>query len=244
MPKSKRSKVVHLTQTKKKTKDWKEGLVTKVRDAAEKYPSCYLFKHFNMRTEPFKQLREELHESTTIIMGSCKVMQVALGRSESDEVRTDIHKLSERLKGYVGLFFTTLSREEVEKVVSEFKHEDFARAGAKCLSTFALPEGPLDDINGVPLQHTMEPQLRKLGMPTKLNKGVVELAGDFTVCKEGRILDANQAAILKVFGIKMAVLRLKLLAAWTEDAFEELADGDDDDEEDGEEEDEEMLVNI
>jgi hypothetical protein len=27
----------------------------------------------------------------------------------------------------------------------------------------------------------MEPQLRKYGMPTKLNKGVVELAGDFTV---------------------------------------------------------------
>jgi hypothetical protein len=65
------------------------------------------------------------------------------------------------------------------------------------------------------------------------------------VCKEGRILDANQAAILKVFGIKMAVLRLKLLASWTEDTFEELADGDDDDDEDaGEDGDEEMLGDL
>jgi hypothetical protein len=60
------------------------------------------------------------------------------------------------------------------------------------------------------------------------------------VCKEGRILDANQAAILKVFGIRMATLRLKLLAAWTEDAFEELADGDDDDDDEEGDDEEEM----
>lgn len=47
------------------------------------------------------------------------------------------------------------------------------------------------------------------------------------------MLDANQAAILKVFGVKMATLRLKLLCAWHAEgeSFEELAEDDDSGEE-------------
>lgn len=45
-------------------------------------------------------------------------------------------------------------------MVDEFQHEDFARAGAKALESVKLLEGPLEGPGG-PLQHTMEPQLRK-----------------------------------------------------------------------------------
>lgn len=47
------------------------------------------------------------------IMGSNKMLQVALGKSESDELRTNLHELGARLKGPSGLFFTKLPREEV-----------------------------------------------------------------------------------------------------------------------------------
>eukprot|EP00955_Chlamydomonas_euryale_P074654 362094-Chlamydomonas_euryale.AAC.7 len=46
-------------------------------------------------------------------MGSNKVLQVALGRDEADEVQPNIHLLSERIKGNVGLLFTDMAREEV-----------------------------------------------------------------------------------------------------------------------------------
>lgn len=46
-------------------------------------------------------------------MGSTKLLQVALGRTEADEYRTNLHQLSERVKGQVGLLFTKLPREEV-----------------------------------------------------------------------------------------------------------------------------------
>ena len=47
------------------------------------------------------------------VLGSNGLLQVALGKSESDEYRPDLHLLSDRLKGQVGLFFTKLPREEV-----------------------------------------------------------------------------------------------------------------------------------
>ena len=44
------------------------------------------------------------------------------------------------------------------------------------------------------MEHTMEPTLRKNGMPTKLNRGVIELLADHVVCKEGEHV-SPQAAI-------------------------------------------------
>lgn len=46
-------------------------------------------------------------------MGSNKVLQVALGKSAADELRTNLHTLSERLVGQVGLLFTNMSKEQV-----------------------------------------------------------------------------------------------------------------------------------
>ena len=66
---------------------------------------------------PFPLLPWPTFFSTPLIprflMGATKVLQVALGRSESDEVRTNIHLLSELLKGHTGLFATDLPKEEV-----------------------------------------------------------------------------------------------------------------------------------
>ena len=46
-------------------------------------------------------------------MGSNKVLQVALGREESDEYKQNISQLANRIKGKIGLFFTKLPQEEV-----------------------------------------------------------------------------------------------------------------------------------
>jgi len=37
MPKSKRSKVISLTKTDKKTREWKESLFSKIRESVDKY---------------------------------------------------------------------------------------------------------------------------------------------------------------------------------------------------------------
>lgn len=73
----------------------------------------------------------------------------------------------------------------------------------------------------MPVSHTLEPELRRLGMPTRMVKGKVCLgdeAGegdDYVICKEGETLDSRQTRLLKLFSICLSEFRVKLLAYWS-----------------------------
>ena len=64
----------------------------------------------------------------------------------------------------------------------------------------------------VPLAHSIEPMLRKLGVPSRLMKGRVELDTEFVVCKEGAVLGSGQTTLLKMFGVALARFRVEVVA--------------------------------
>lgn len=64
----------------------------------------------------------------------------------------------------------------------------------------------------VPMAHSMEPELRKLGVPSRLERGKIILEGEYEVCKEGQVLDSRQTRLLKLFGVATAEFRVQLVA--------------------------------
>ncbi|XP_050377056.1 uncharacterized protein LOC126794389 [Argentina anserina] len=215
MPKSKRDRPVTLSKTKRKGREHKEAVVNTIKQAAEVYNSVYVFSFENMRNLKFKEFRDQLKSTSRFFLGSNKVMQIALGRSESDEIKTGLHKVSEVLHGNAGLCFTNLPKEEVERLFNEYEEYDFARTGSIATEKVELQEGPLEQFS-----HEMEPFLRKQGMPVRLNKGVVELVADFVVCEEGKPLSPESARILRLLGSKTATFRLHLICRWSPGEFE------------------------
>jgi mRNA turnover protein 4 len=122
--------------------------------------------------------------------------------------------------------------------------KDFARVGQIATETIVCPEGPVKNCFDVPMSHTLEAMLRKHGLPTKLNKGVVECVNEKIICKRGVKLSSDQCALLRQFGYKLATFKLRLVAGWekstgetevfmNEDDSEEILDyGTDEEEED------------
>ncbi|EDO30123.1 predicted protein [Nematostella vectensis] len=217
MPKSKRNKIVSLTRTKKKGLELKSGLVKEVQECVDEYAFVYVFSVENMRNSKLKDAREKWKQSR-FFFGKNKVMAIALGKTPEDEYKENLCEVSKRLKGQCGLLFTNQSKDDVTSWFKEYSEMDFARAGNKAICDFQLDAGPLDQF-----PHSTEPNLRQLGLPTALKKGVVTLLSDHTVCKEGDVLTPEQARILKLFGNPMAEFHITLLCRWSKDGtFEEL----------------------
>ena len=154
-------------------------------------------------------------------------MAVALGLTPESEAYPQTSLLTPHLHGCVGLLFSPRPPSAILSYFSTFVPLDFARAGSVASRTFALPPGVLYSRGGeipqdedVPLAHSVEPNLRKLGLPTRLVKGKVELDGEFVVCKEGDVLGSGQTTLLKMFGIAMAEFRVGVEAYWERDTGE------------------------
>ncbi|XP_005183742.1 mRNA turnover protein 4 homolog [Musca domestica] len=229
MPRSKRDKKISLTKTDRKGLAWKQQIIEDIRRCVEKYPNIFVFQVQNMRNNLLKDLRQEWKQNSRFIFGKNRIMQIGLGRTKAEEVETDLSKLSRRLTGQVGLLFTEKSKKEVLEWAENYWAVEYARSGFKATETVVLPEGPLEEFS-----HSMEPHLRSLGLPTKLQKGVVTLVSDYTVCEEGKVLTPEQARILKLVAKPMAKFRLTMKCSWTKaDGFElHVPDDINDDEED------------
>jgi len=217
MPKSKRAKLVSLTKVAKKTREQKSAMITELQENSEKWRYCWLFEVGAMRNAHLKTVRKLWKDSARIFFGRGAVMAKALGVTPEEEHRGGIHKLAKQIKGQVGVLFTDTPPQEVIDWFVDFKQPDFARAGNIASRTVILPVGPVMRHHSdppEPFPHNEEPQLRKLGLTTSMNKGVPTLTSSHRLCDQGKPLTSEQTQLLKLIGHKMVVFRVGLIARW------------------------------
>lgn len=154
-------------------------------------------------------------------------MAVALGHNPETEAAENLHLLTPYLTGAVGLLFTSRDPTSVADYFESFRPMDFARAGTEATRSFSIPAGLVYSRAGEiptsedePISHTIEPELRKLGVPTRLIKGKVMLEltdgqDGFPICKEGDVLDSRQTTLLKMFGVETSEFKVDVKAHWT-----------------------------
>lgn len=165
-------------------------------------------------------------------------MAKALGTSPEEEYKLGLHKLAkvcltcsylpsltnhktapaQQIKGQVGLFFTDSPPEEVIEWFDDFHPIDFARSGNRATQTVVLPAGPVMRQHSdppEPFPHNEEPQLRKLGLHTKMVRGVPTIDVPHTVCEKGKVLTPEQTQLLKLIGVKMVEFRVALRSRWS-----------------------------
>ena len=183
-----------------------------------------------MRNTYLKDVRTQLSDSR-LFFGKTKAMAHALGHTSSTAPYAGTHLLTPHLHGSVGLLFSGRDPQSILSYFTTFAPSDYARAGTTASRTVTLPSGTLYSRGGeipeeedVPLAHSVEPQLRKLGVPTRLVKGRVVLesteGGVFTVCREGEVLGSGQSTLLKMFGVAIAEFRVGIEAYYVRETGE------------------------
>jgi len=211
MPKSRRDRNYALTKTNKKHGlEHKEKVIEQVRTYCSQYERIFVYSLENTRNNHLKDLRTVFKEDSRFYQGKNTLTKLALGKDVESEHLPGIYKLTERMVGEVGLFFTNRSTEDIIGYFNKFNKATFARAGDVSCATVKISEGPLPQFS-----HAIEPHLReKLKFPTMLKNGVVTLLRDVVIAKDGEKLTADNCRLLKLFGCAIADFNLKLLCKW------------------------------
>lgn len=220
MPKSKRSKVIPLTKTQAKTREDKDKLIERIRDSLDLYSDVYIFRLHNVRTNILQQIREERSGDSRIFLGNNKLMMIAIGRDAESSQRPELYKLSAYLTGLCGILCTNLSKKEVKEYFSSVGAPVYARTGQTVAEQLVLKAGPLPQF-----PHSMFDHLAKLGLAIKLDRGVIVLLQETTVCEAGDTLSAEAAQLLKLFGVQSAEFKIELAAHWANGTAKKINSG-------------------
>ncbi|KAK7679354.1 mRNA turnover and ribosome assembly protein [Cerrena zonata] len=191
MPRSKRSKLVTLAQTDKKTRENKTRIFDEVRSALDEFKYVWVLKLDDVRTPVLQDIRSDWTGSK-LILGKRRVLEKALGDSPEDEYKDNLHKLSKLTTGV------------------SYTKQDYSRAKSKAPIDFTIPEGIVYSRGGqipyeedVPMSHSLEETLRnKLKIPTRIKA------------------DVRQALILKQFGIAASEFKVPTLAYYDNETTE------------------------
>jgi len=189
------------SRTTKRTREEKEAFIEDVRTAVDAFERVYVFRVSNMRNKAMKETRVAW-KGSRFFFGKNKLMRMALGTDAATAVVDGIEDLSNKIVGTVGLLFTNEPHDSVLEYFESFDVADFARQGSEATHDVTLEAGHLTQF-----ATSIEPHLRSLGLPTKVDNGRVMLEFDVAVCKEGDSLTSEQARILKLFEMKLARMK-------------------------------------
>ena len=207
MPKSKRNKVVPLSQvTKKGVNDKKNKLVSRIHKYLKDYQYCFAFTHKNMTNLSMNALKQYFDDSVFLI-GKNKVMQIALNSNEQKE---NASKLNSHLKGNCGLLFSNKDPDDIIEYFKNYKCPYFGNVGTISNQTVILKRGFDEMLNDFP--PSMESQFRQLGLKIKLDNGKFCMLDDYIVCEEGKPLTPEQSKMIKHLGICMDEFKISIHA--------------------------------
>ncbi|CAH2353679.1 ribosome assembly factor Mrt4p [[Candida] railenensis] len=227
MPRSKRSKLITLSQTDKKGRENKTRIFDEVREALDEFQFVWVLQLDDVRTPVLQDIRSDW-KGSKLILGKRRVLEKALGDNANEEYKDNLHKLTKLCTGVSGLLFTNEDVDTVSSYFTSYSKADYSRAKSKAPIDFTIPEGivysrggqiPLEE--DVPMSHSLEETMRnKFKVPTKIKAGKITIAEPYVVCRKGDNLDVRQALILKQFGVAASEFKVNMVAYYNNESSE------------------------
>lgn len=118
MPKSKRNKIVHLTQVRKKGKDHKDDLAKQLETYCAQFTKVYIFDIDQTKSDRLTLLRVRLKQHGRIFAGRNSIVTSTL-KSYGDKCHLNYGDLIDQVAGKRGLFFSNIEKDDLVKLLSD-----------------------------------------------------------------------------------------------------------------------------
>lgn len=122
MPKSKRNKIVHLTQVKKKSKDHKEDLIKQLEQFVLQFKRVFIFDFEKAKSDRIMALRLKLKKHGRIFSGKNSLASLSL-KTVGTRKNIDFDDLTKHICGHRGLLFTDLDKAKLMDILDKEQPE-------------------------------------------------------------------------------------------------------------------------
>ncbi|KAK6927082.1 60S ribosomal protein L10P, insertion domain [Dillenia turbinata] len=150
----------------------------------------------NVGSTQLQSIRKGLRGHSVILMGKNTMMKRSI-RIHSEKTQNPLFlNLIPLLVGNVGLIFTKGDLKEVSEEVAKYKVGAPARVGLVAPDDVIVPPG------NTGLDPSQTSFFQVLNIPTKINKGTVEIITPVELIKKGDKVGSSEAALLSKLGIR------------------------------------------
>ncbi|XP_047322496.1 60S acidic ribosomal protein P0-like [Impatiens glandulifera] len=150
----------------------------------------------NVGSNQLQQIRKGLRGDSIVLMGKNTMMKRSI-RIHSEKTGNSAYlNLIPLLVGNVGLIFTKGDLKEVSEEVAKYKVGAPARVGLVAPVDVVVPPG------NTGLDPSQTSFFQVLNIPTKINKGTVEIITPVELIKKGEKVGSSEAALLAKLGIR------------------------------------------
>lgn len=176
--------------------DRKDEYCKKLNRLMDDHSKVLVVQADNVGSNQLQQIRTGLRGESVVLMGKNTLMKKALHGLHDSTGNPGVLKLINLLKGNVGLIFTKGDLKEVREVIAKFKVGAPARVGLVAPDDVIIPPGN----TGLEPSHTSF--FQALNIPTKINKGSVEIVTPVEIIKKGDKVGSSEAMLLSKLGMK------------------------------------------
>lgn len=87
----------------------KQHIIDDIQNCVQKFPNVFLFSTENMRNSKLKDLRTEWKPHSRFFFGKNRIMQIGLGKTETDEMAEGIHKVQSIIQVIIEFLISNFS---------------------------------------------------------------------------------------------------------------------------------------
>ncbi|AAG50973.1 60S acidic ribosomal protein, putative; 58619-59992 [Arabidopsis thaliana] len=169
---------------------------TKLCQLIDEYTQILVVAADNVGSTQLQNIRKGLRGDSVVLMGKNTMMKRSVRIHSENSGNTAILNLLPLLQGNVGLIFTKGDLKEVSEEVAKYKVGAPARVGLVAPIDVVVQPG------NTGLDPSQTSFFQVLNIPTKINKGTVEIITPVELIKQGDKVGSSEAALLAKLGIR------------------------------------------
>ncbi|GAB2235997.1 hypothetical protein Droror1_Dr00026445 [Drosera rotundifolia] len=162
----------------------------------DEYSQILVASADNVGSNQLQSIRRGLRGDSVVLMGKNTMMKRSIRIHSEKTGNNAFLSLINCLVGNVGLIFTKGDLKEVSEEVAKYKVGAPARVGLIAPSDVVVPPGSTG------LDPSQTSFFQVLNIPTKINKGTVEIITPVELIKKGDKVGSSEAALLAKLGIR------------------------------------------